>query len=140
MLILDEPTNGLDPHQTDEMRRLIQSLARRATIILSTHIVEDVADLCPRMAVLAGGKIQLEGAPADLMARMSGRVWQKTIDRDALEEYRATVEVISTRLFAGRTVIHVLADTSPGAGFTPVSGGLEDVYFSTLSASRRLAA
>jgi len=140
LIIVDEPTAGLDPEERNRFLNLLAEIGETVVIILSTHIVEDVADLCPRMAVLAGGKIQLEGAPADLMARMSGRVWQKTIDRDALEEYRATVEVISTRLFAGRTVIHVLADTSPGAGFTPVSGGLEDVYFSTLSASRRLAA
>ena len=108
-------------------------------VILSTHIVEDVADLCPRMAVLAGGKIQLEGAPLELMKQMSGRVWKKAIAKEALPEHRARFEVISTRLFAGQTVIHVLADAQPGEGFEPASGGLEDVYFSTLAASRRPA-
>jgi hypothetical protein len=92
------------------------------------------------LAVLAGGKIQLEGAPAHLMEQLNGRVWKKTIDKEALEENRARHEVISTRLFAGKTVIHVLSDRRPGEGFEPVSGGLEDVYFSTLSASRKVAA
>ena len=107
-------------------------------VILSTHIVEDVADLCPRMAVLSGGRIQKEGAPLELIDSLKGRVWRTTIEKEQLEDYRAKYEVISTRLFAGRTVIHVLSDTSPGTAFEPVSGNLEDVYFSTLSASRRV--
>ena len=140
LIIVDEPTAGLDPEERNRFLNLLAEIADNVVIILSTHIVEDVADLCPRMAVLAGGKIQLEGAPADLMARLNGRVWKKTIDKDQLAEYRASHEVISTRLFAGRTVIHVLSDNRPGDGFEPVTGGLEDVYFSTLSASRKVAA
>lgn len=140
LIIVDEPTAGLDPEERNRFLNLLAEIGENVVVILSTHIVEDVADLCPRMAVLAGGKIQLEGAPADLMQRLDGRVWKKTIDKEALDEHRARHEVISTRLFAGRTVIHVLADKRPGDGFEPVSGGLEDVYFSTLSASRRAAA
>ena len=140
LIIVDEPTAGLDPEERNRFLNLLAEIADNVVIILSTHIVEDVADLCPRMAVLAGGKIQLEGAPADLMARLDGRVWKKTIDKEQLAEYRASHEVISTRLFAGRTVIHVLSDNRPGDGFEPVTGGLEDVYFSTLSASRKIAA
>lgn len=140
LIIVDEPTAGLDPEERNRFLNLLAEIGENVVIILSTHIVEDVADLCPRMAVLAGGKIQLEGSPAGLMARLNGRVWKKTIDKDQLEAHRAEHEVISTRLFAGRTVIHVLSDQSPGAGFEPVTGGLEDVYFSTLSASRREAA
>ena len=140
LIIVDEPTAGLDPEERNRFLNLLAEIGENVVVILSTHIVEDVTDLCPRMAVLAGGKIQLEGAPSDLMQRLNGRVWKKTIDKDALEDHRARFEVISTRLFAGATVIHVLADQSPGDGFEPVSGGLEDVYFSTLSASRRLAA
>jgi ABC-type multidrug transport system ATPase subunit len=140
LIIVDEPTAGLDPEERNRFLNLLAEIGEQVVIILSTHIVEDVADLCPRMAVLAGGKIQLEGAPVELMQRMSGRVWKKTIDKDALEENRTQHEVISTRLFAGRTVIHVLSDQKPGDGFEAVSGGLEDVYFSTLSASRRAAA
>jgi ABC-2 type transport system ATP-binding protein len=140
LIIVDEPTAGLDPEERNRFLNLLAEIGEQVVIILSTHIVEDVADLCPRMAVLAGGKIQLEGAPDDLMRRMEGRVWKKAIDKEALEDHRARFEVISTRLFAGRTLIHVLSDRRPGEGFEPVSGGLEDVYFSTLSASRRIAA
>lgn len=140
LIIVDEPTAGLDPEERNRFLNLLAEIADNVVIILSTHIVEDVADLCPRMAVLAGGKIQLEGAPAQLMDQLNGRVWKKTIDKEALEDHRARYEVISTRLFAGQTVIHVLADRRPGDGFEPVQGGLEDVYFSTLSASRKVAA
>ena len=107
-------------------------------VILSTHIVDDVADLCPRMAVLANGKVQLEGKPADLIAATRGKIWKKTIKRSELEDYQSRFEVISTRLFAGNSVIHVLSDQRP-EGFEPVEGGLEDVYFSTLSTLRRAA-
>jgi ABC-type multidrug transport system ATPase subunit len=140
LIIVDEPTAGLDPEERNRFLNLLAEIGENVVVILSTHIVEDVADLCPRMAVLAGGQIQLEGAPGELMGRLSGRVWKKTIDKAELEDHRARHEVISTRLVAGRTVIHVLADQSPGAGFEPVTGGLEDVYFSTLSASRRVSA
>ena len=136
LIIVDEPTAGLDPEERNRFLNLLAEIGENVVVILSTHIVEDVTDLCPRMAVLAGGRIQLEGAPGELMQRLDGRVWKKAIDKEALEEHRARHEVISTRLFAGRTVIHVLADQRPGAGFEPVSGGLEDVYFSTLSNTR----
>ena len=140
LIIVDEPTAGLDPEERNRFLNLLAEIADNVVIILSTHIVEDVADLCPRMAVLAGGKVQLQGAPIDLLKSMEGRVWKKTIDKADLDEAKAKYEVISTRLFAGRTVIHVLSDRRPGEGFDPVSGGLEDVYFSTLSASRKVAA
>lgn len=139
LIIVDEPTAGLDPEERNRFLNLLAEIGENVVVILSTHIVEDVADLCPRMAVLAGGKIQLEGAPLELMKQMSGRVWKKAIAKEALPEHRARYEVISTRLFAGQTVIHVLADAKPGEGFEPASGGLEDVYFSTLAASRRPA-
>ena len=108
-------------------------------VILSTHIVEDVADLCPAMAIIVDGRIVSEGAPGDLMAALKGHIWMKTIDKVELEAARARYRVISTRLFAGRTVIHVAAEADPGDGFTPVVGGLEDVYFSTLASSRQAA-
>ena len=139
LIIVDEPTAGLDPEERNRFLNLLAEIGESVVVILSTHIVEDVSDLCPRMAVLANGRIQLEGAPADLMQRLKGRVWRRAIAREQLEDYRARYEVISTRLFAGRTLIHVLADADPGDGFEPVEGELEDVYFSTLSASRRAA-
>jgi len=139
LIIVDEPTAGLDPEERNRFLNLLAEIGENVVVILSTHIVEDVADLCPKMAVLAGGRIQLEGAPAELMQALQGRVWKKTIDKAALEDHRARYQVISTRLLAGRTVIHVLADADPGEGFELVDGGLEDVYFSTLAASRRAA-
>ena len=139
LIIVDEPTAGLDPEERNRFLNLLAEIGENVVVILSTHIVEDVADLCPRMAILASGRILKEGAPAALMADLNGRIWTKTIDRHELEAVRAAHEVISTRLSGGRTVVHVLAETSPGPGFTPVEGGLEDVYFSTLTASRRAA-
>ena len=137
--IVDEPTAGLDPEERNRFLNLLAEIGENVVVILSTHIVEDVSDLCPRMAVLASGRILIEGAPADLIAGLNGRVWRKVIDRAGLEAERARHDVIASRLAAGRLVIHVLADARPDAGFEPVPGGLEDVYFSTLSASRRAA-
>lgn len=139
LIIVDEPTAGLDPEERNRFLNLLGEIGDSVVVILSTHIVEDVADLCPRMAVLAGGRILLDGAPLELIANMRGHIWQKTIDRAALDEMRERYRVISTRLFAGRTIVHVMAESDPGNGFEPVTGGLEDVYFSTLDAARRAA-
>jgi ABC-type multidrug transport system ATPase subunit len=138
LIIVDEPTAGLDPEERNRFLNLLAGIGDNVVVILSTHIVDDVADLCPRMAVLAGGRLQLEGKPADLIASTRGRVWKKIIEHKDLEQFQATHEVISTRLFAGNTIVHVQSDTQP-AGFEPVEGGLEDVYFSTLSTLRRAA-
>lgn len=140
LIIVDEPTAGLDPEERNRFLNLLAEIGENVVIILSTHIVEDVADLCPKMAVIANGRIQLEGAPLDLISKTKGTIWSKTIKREQLEEYHAKYEVISTRLFAGSTIIHILAANNPGDGFTAVDGGLEDVYFSTLAATRRDAA
>jgi len=138
LIIVDEPTAGLDPEERNRFLNLLAGIGDNVVVILSTHIVDDVADLCPLMAVLANGRVQLEGKPTDLIAATRGRIWAKTIDRSELEKYQESHEIISTRLFAGRSVIHVLADQKP-EGFEPVEGGLEDVYFSTLSTLRRAA-
>jgi ABC-type multidrug transport system ATPase subunit len=139
LIIVDEPTAGLDPEERNRFLNLLAEIGENVVVILSTHIVEDVSDLCPRMAVLAGGRIQLEGAPLDLIHSTRGKIWMKVIDRAELERYRSDYELISTRLFAGRTVVHILSDSDPGNGFASVNGGLEDVYFSTLAQSRRAA-
>jgi ABC-2 type transport system ATP-binding protein len=136
LIIVDEPTAGLDPEERNRFLNLLAGIGENVVVILSTHIVDDVADLCPRMAVLAGGKVQLEGAPLELIANTRGRVWKKTINREALEAHQADFTVISTRLFAGRTIIHIMSDTQP-QGFEPVEAGLEDVYFTTLADTRR---
>ena len=135
LIIVDEPTAGLDPEERNRFLNLLAGIGENVVVILSTHIVDDVADLCPRMAVLAGGRVQLEGAPADLIERTRGRVWQKTIDREDFDDVAAMHNVISSRLFAGRTIVHVMADDRP-IGFDPVDAGLEDVYFTTLADSR----
>ena len=136
LIIVDEPTAGLDPEERNRFLNLLAEIGQNVVVILSTHIVEDVSDLCPRMAVMAAGRIQLEGVPQELVHEASGRIWSKAIGRNQLEEYRESHRVISTRLFAGQTIIHILADSDPGDGFTPVAGGLEDVYFATLARSR----
>lgn len=138
LIIVDEPTAGLDPEERNRFLNLLAAIGDNVVVILSTHIVDDVADLCPRMAVLANGRLQLQGSPAELIASTRGRVWRKAIPHAELERYQQSHEVISTRLFAGNTIIHVLSDTQP-PGFEPVEGGLEDVYFSTLSTLRRAA-
>jgi ABC-type multidrug transport system ATPase subunit len=138
LIIVDEPTAGLDPEERNRFLNLLAAIGDNVVVILSTHIVDDVADLCPRMAVLANGRVQLEGKPADLIAATRNRIWKKVIAHQELEDYQSKYEVISTRLVAGNSVIHVLSD-SPPDGFEPVEGGLEDVYFSTLSTLRRAA-
>jgi ABC-type multidrug transport system ATPase subunit len=139
LVIVDEPTAGLDPEERNRFLNLLAEIGEQVVVILSTHIVEDVADLCPRMAVLADGRVRLEGPPQALIAAARGRVWRKAVGRAELAAVRAAHEVLSTRLFAGRTVVHVLADGDPGDGFAAVEAGLEDVYFSTLARARRAA-
>jgi len=139
LIIVDEPTAGLDPEERNRFLNLLAEVGENVVVILSTHIVGDVTDLCPRMAVLAGGKIQLEGVPADLQHTLEGRIWKRIIDKAELPDFKTRYEVISTRLLAGRTVIHVLADNHPGDGFEGAPGGLEDVYLATVAKTRRAA-
>jgi ABC-type multidrug transport system ATPase subunit len=139
LIIVDEPTAGLDPEERLRFLNLLAEIGENVVVILSTHIVDDVSDLCPRMAIISGGHIVREGEPTKLIAELKGRIWTKAIGRDELAACRASHQVISTRLFAGRTVVHVLSDTDPGEGFAPASGGLEDVYFSTLTPARQAA-
>ncbi len=139
LIIVDEPTAGLDPEERNRFLNLLAEIGENVVVLLSTHIVADVADLCPAMAIICDGRIVLEGAPAALLAGLAGRIWSKTVDKGELAAVRATHKVISSRLFAGRTVIHVLADADPGEGFAPTQGGLEDVYFSTLAQTARAA-
>ena len=136
LIIVDEPTAGLDPEERNRFLNLLAEIGENVVVILSTHIVEDVADLCPQMAIICDGRIVRQGSPSEMIQALKGRVWIKTIDKSELDAYRARYDVISTRLFAGRTVIHVLADADPKDGFEAVAGGLEDVYFSTLTATR----
>jgi ABC-type multidrug transport system ATPase subunit len=139
LLIVDEPTAGLDPEERNRFLNLLSEVGEHVVIILSTHIVEDVADLCSRMAIIAGGKIVLMGAPQELTGKIAGRIWRKVIAKADLERYQQTHVVILKRLVGGQTMIHVLSDTNPGDGFEPVNAGLEDLYFTTLTNARRAA-
>jgi len=132
LLIVDEPTAGLDPEERVRFHNLLSEIGEDRVVILSTHIVEDVADLCPRMAILANGQIVREGVPQALTAELEGKVWRKAIDRGELAQCRERHRVISTHLRAGRTVVHVVGDTDPGEGFEPHAPMLEDVYFASL--------
>jgi len=133
LIIVDEPTAGLDPEERNRFLNLLAEIGENVVVLLSTHIVDDVADLCPKMAIIAGGRIVREGAPQALIASLDGRIWKKAVDKSELAALHAQHQVISTRLFAGRTVVHVLADSNPGDGFKAEAGGLEDVYFATLN-------
>ncbi|HKQ97349.1 MAG TPA: ABC transporter ATP-binding protein [Candidatus Polarisedimenticolia bacterium] len=140
LIIVDEPTAGLDPAERLRFNNMLSEIGEEVVVILSTHIVEDVSDLCSRMAIIAGGRVQLTGDPLKTIETLRGQVWQKTIARDQLQAHEAEHAVISTRLVSGRTVIHVVAATRPDASFEPVTPDLEDVYFSTLGKAERKAA
>ncbi len=140
LIIVDEPTAGLDPEERNRFNNLLAEIGESVVVILSTHIVDDVTDLCPRMAIMVDGRIVSQGTPATLIEDLRGRIWLRAIDKAELDAARAQWNVIATRLRAGRTVIHVLADDAPGAGFEPLKAGLEDVYFSTLHRERGHAA
>jgi ABC-type multidrug transport system ATPase subunit len=136
LVIVDEPTAGLDPEERNRFLNLLADIGEDVLVLLSTHIVDDVADLCPRMAVLAQGRIILQGAPHELIASLRGRIWRKIVAKAEAADIRSRMNVISSRLMGGRTMVHVLADANPADGFEPAPGGLEDVYFSALSAAR----
>jgi ABC-2 type transport system ATP-binding protein len=139
LIIVDEPTAGLDPEERNRFLNLLAEIGENVVIILSTHIVEDVADLCPQMAIIDAGRIVRTGAPSELMKALEGRIWTKTVDKAELPRLREKYQVISTRLFAGKTVIHVFSEGDPGDGFVAHRGGLEDVYFSALHSARAAA-
>ncbi len=133
LIIVDEPTAGLDPAERVRFLNLLSELGEEAVVILSTHIVEDVSDLCTRMAIIDKGEILLEAEPEATVERIRGRIWRTVVDRVALAELERTHGVISTRLMAGRTVAHVYAEASPGPGFEAVEPDLKDVYFSAIA-------
>jgi ABC-type multidrug transport system ATPase subunit len=132
LIIVDEPTAGLDPAERVRFLNLLSELGENSIVILSTHIVEDVVELCSRMAIIDRGEILLEAEPLRSVAELRGRIWRRIVSRGELAEVERRHAVISTRLLAGRTVVHVYGDASPGAEFEPVEPGLEDVYFSVM--------
>lgn len=136
LIIVDEPTAGLDPEERNRFHNLLSDIGENKVVILSTHIVDDVEELCSKLAILADGKIQVAGNPSELVDKLQGKVWRKIITKDQLTNHQKEFDVISTRLKAGNTVIHTLSDDQPSEGFEALTGDLEDVYFSTLFASR----
>jgi ABC-type multidrug transport system ATPase subunit len=137
LIIVDEPTAGLDPEERNRFNNLLSEIGENVVVMLSTHIVDDVSDLCSRMAILVGGRIVAHDTPGALINALAGRVWARSIDKGELDAYRKQFEVIATRLRSGRPQIHVLADAAPGPHFEPVAGSLEDVYFATLHRQRQ---
>ena len=132
LIIVDEPTAGLDPAERVRFLNLLSELGEDAVVILSTHIVEDVSDLCTRMAIIDRGRILLEGEPLASIEALRGRVWRREVARDELTALEARLPVISTTLVAGRTVVHVHGDAAPDPSFEPVEPDLKDVYFTVM--------
>lgn len=134
LIIVDEPTAGLDPAERNRFLNLLSSIGRDVIVILSTHIVDDVRELCPRMAIIASGEVLLEGSPSEALGALEGQVWAKVVATDEeLRAVEAELHVISTHLVGGQHEIRVFASASPGPGFHAVPSGLEDVYFLNLS-------
>ncbi len=129
LIIVDEPTAGLDPGERNRFHNLLADVGEEVIVILSTHIVEDVRELCSDMAIMNLGKIMYKGSPFTVIDELRGKVWMKLVEREELDELKASMDVISDKMVAGRPQIHVLSDTSPGEGFTSVEPNLEDVFF-----------
>jgi ABC-type multidrug transport system ATPase subunit len=134
LIIVDEPTAGLDPTERHRFLNLLAEIGSEVVVILSTHIVEDVRELCHTMAIIDRGEVVLSGDPARILEEARGRIWRKTVEKQELDALRREHDVISSRLVAGRPVIHVYSETAPGDGFVPTEASLEDVYFHRLTA------
>lgn len=133
LLIVDEPTAGLDPGERNRFYNLLSEVGENVVVILSTHIVQDVKELCTNMAIIHQGRVVYAGAPAQAEQNLRGMIWQKSIARQELDEHRRAYRVISTKLVAGRPLIHVLSESAPGDGFSQVEPDLEDVFFSLVN-------
>ena len=134
LIIVDEPTAGLDPAERNRFLNLLSSIGSNVTVILSTHIVEDVRELCPRMAIIAAGEVLLEGAPSEALDSLEGKIWSKVVATDdELRAMEASLNVVSTHLVGGLHEVRIYAESNPGEGFRPADSGLEDVYFLNLA-------
>jgi len=133
LLIVDEPTAGLDPGERNRFHNLLAEIGENVVVILSTHIVEDVMELCTHMAIIHEGRVLFAGAPDEAVASLNGRIWKKFLQKSELKELDARFKVISTKLIAGRPLIHVYSPEPPGEGFEPVRPDLEDVFFSRIA-------
>lgn len=140
LVIVDEPTAGLDPEERNRFLNLLAEIGENVAVILSTHIVEDVTDLCPSMAIVNKGRVLLSGEPNAAIAALAGQVWRKQVSKSELDSYETRFTVLSTRLVGGQPVIHVFSPQAPEDGFEQVEPGLEDVYFQRLRQQARFAA
>ena len=140
LIIVDEPTAGLDPEERVRFLNLLSEIGEESVVILSTHIVEDVVELCSRMAIIDRGEILLEAEPLRAIDELRGRVWRRVVGRMELPVIASELSVISTKLLAGRTIVHIYAESSPGAEFEPAEPELEDVYFSVMAGHHGLRA
>ncbi len=134
LIIVDEPTAGLDPGERNRFHNLLAEVGEEVIVILSTHIVDDVRELCTNMAIMNFGEIVYNGTPANALSALEGKVWRKSIERSEKEEYKNSYHVISDKMVAGRPQIHVLSDRNPGNGFSAVPPNLEDVFFTRIHA------
>ena len=133
LIIVDEPTAGLDPAERVRFHNLLSEIGEQTIVILSTHIVDDISNLCNNMAIICLGEVVAKGNPTVLTEAVKGRIWKKTIDKATLENYKSEMQVISTHLKAGQTIIHVLNDDQPDASFKASTANLEDVYFAEIT-------
>ncbi|MCL4136767.1 UNVERIFIED_CONTAM: hypothetical protein GTU68_016385 [Idotea baltica] len=138
LIIVDEPTAGLDPAERYRFHNLLSEIGENVIVILSTHIVEDVSDLCSNMAIIHRGEVLVEGVPADLIKTAEGKIWETTIEKDQINEHQDKYDVISSRHFAGKVILRIMADSTPGEQFEPIRAQLEDVYFSNIKAKDSL--
>jgi ABC-type multidrug transport system ATPase subunit len=133
IIIVDEPTAGLDPTERNRFHNLLSEIGENTIVILSTHIVEDVTNLCSDMAIICNGEVISKGHPAELVAELEGKIWVKMIEKSELDAYQRSFKVINTQLKSGKTQIHVLSDMQPDPSFAGAESGLEDVYFARIA-------
>lgn len=132
LIIVDEPTAGLDPAERNRFHNILSDLGENIIVILSTHIVEDIKNLCPRMVIMNRGQVLLDAKPSDAIEQMRDTVWKLMIDKAELNAYKDKYKIISAKVVEGKVLIHVIGDSMPGAGFSLVEPDLEDVYFSNI--------
>lgn len=134
LIIVDEPTAGLDPGERNRFYNLLSEIGENVIVILSTHIVEDVRELCSNMAIINHGQVLYAGTPEASLQALQGKVWEKTIEKAEVEDYQGRYRVISSKLVAGKPIVHILHDDNPGDGFEPAEASLEDVFFARINA------
>ena len=135
LIIVDEPTAGLDPGERNRFYNLLSEIGENVIVILSTHIVEDVRELCSNMAIINLGQVFYAGTPEAALQALGGKIWEKSISKAEIDDYQQRYRIISSKLVAGKPIIHILSDDAPGDGFRPAEPGLEDVFFSKITAT-----